>query len=155
MTTWSHLMIGTIIFGPRAEMVAGTLTVDTFDYLNWITRYFTGRLPLKLLKSDPKKFDEIIDSGPIWQLHQFFNYTLWSLAASLYLAFYFHSIFFGSWAIHVFLDYFTHKNYYLFFPIRAVKIKSLIIDYNLKNSKKTLIIDAFLFVVMVIRLIYF
>lgn len=148
-------MIGTIIFGPRPEMVVGTLAVDAFDYLNWITRYFAGKLPLKIVKSDPEKFDKIVDSGLIWKIHQFLNYSLWSFLFSLSLSFYFRSIFFGSWALHVFLDYFSHKNYYLLFPIKRAKIKFALFDYSLKNFRKTLIIDAFLFAVMIIRLIYF
>lgn len=152
MTTWSHLMVGTIIFGPKPEMVAGTLVVDTFDYLNWITRYFSGRLPLKIVKSNPQKFDQIVDSGPIWEIHQLLNYSIWSFLISYFLAWQFKSIFFGSWAIHVFLDYLSHKNYYLLFPLKIIKIKSALIDYSLKNMKKTLLLDVILLILTIARL---
>lgn len=153
MTTWSHLMIGTIIFGPQPEMVIGTLAVDSFDYLNWITRYFTGRLPLKIVKSNPEKFDRIVDSGFIWEIHQCLNYSLWSFLISLFLSWQFKSIFFSSWAIHVFLDYFSHRNYYLLYPLKFIKIKTALIDYSVNNFKKTLIIDVVLFVIMSLRLL--
>ena len=162
MTTWSHLIIGTILYGPQPGMVAGTLYVDTFNYLNWVTRFFSGNLPLKLLRTNPEKFDQIVDQGILWQLHQIFNYSLWSLLASLVFAYYFHSIdnvigfvFFISWAIHIGVDYFTHENHYPFYPLRLLKIKNSVINYQVKNMKKTLVIDGVLFVVMVLRLVYF
>ncbi len=154
-------MIGTIVFGPRPEMVAGTLVVDTFDYLNWITRYFTGRLPINLLKSDPKKFDQTIDSGIIWELHQFFNYSILSFFGLSVLTAYFYFanntvgfVFTASCVIHIFLDYLSHANYYLLFPLKLIKVKAALIDYRIGNFKKTLIIDVILFIVIIVRLVY-
>lgn len=103
MMTWSHLMIGTVVFGPTPVMVIATVAVDTFDYLNWFARMATGKFPWKLMKKNHEKFDKEIDSGSIWELHQFFNYSLWIFLITISLSLYFRStdqqiwfVFFGS-----------------------------------------------------------
>ncbi len=158
MWVWSHVMVSTIVFGPNPEAVLGAILPDLFNIPNWFLKFETRKVSFKLMLKSEKRFDKKLNSGLVWDTDQIFHSFSCTAVALLLTAHFYNQNpvlfrFFGSWALHVLIDYLTHKDqFFPFFPFfEGFGFRLGLINYNPRNAV-ALVTDLALFALTLVRL---
>lgn len=157
----SHVLLSLAVFGPRPEVIIGTILPDTFDYINWIYHRQKKIISLDLLRKNPELFDKVNNSGLIWEIDQWFHslfvFFLCLAVGALFLSNNTHASFLlWSYGLHLGVDYLTHtRQVFLYFPVLKNSFSIGIYNFGLKSLKILVAGDLLLLIFAVVRIINF
>lgn len=160
MWVQSHLLLAVVVFGPRPEALLGSFIPDILSYTNWGTKFLQGKLNRTILLQGEVRVNDVTNDGFVWEAHTFLH-SFWIAGLTLGGAIFFAktnpslSIFLGSYFLHIFVDYFTHKiRWWPLIPWKGWKTSFGIYEYGLRNWRFIVLGDLLLGILAVIRLFY-